>query len=380
MPSHRIPVPGASPRRALAWAGACALGRGVARLLLALALAALPALWPDPTGAGPGRALAATQPAVLYHNYCSVCHGDKGDGKSRASGSFSTAPRDFTAEAARRELTRERLVSAITHGRPGTAMVGWKTQLSEADIGALADYLLAQFIRHDARADGRGRRIYEKTCSVCHGEHGAGALWAGGNMTRAPRDFTSAQAAGLTREAMVAAVTHGLPGTPMAGFAGQLPPQDIDAVVDYIRSSLMPQPISGTRAHGGREADAASTPARADMTAGLPNGLKGNLRRGGAFYQANCAACHGQRGDGAGPRAYFINPRPRNFVEPVSRALLNRTALYAAISEGRLRTEMPAWNKVATEQQIADVAEYVFQTFIRGAAAPPTPATAAAPR
>jgi cytochrome c peroxidase len=72
-----------------------------------------------------------------------------------------------------------------------------------------------------------------------------------------------------------------------------------------------------------------------DMTAGLPNGLKGDFKRGGAFYLANCATCHGARGDGAGPRAYFINPKPRNFVEPASRARFNRLALYAAVSEGR---------------------------------------------
>ena len=105
------------------------------------------------------------------------------------------------------------------------------------------------------------------------------------------------------------------------------------------------------------------------MTAGLPNGLKGDSKRGGAFYLANCATCHGARGDGAGPRAYFINPKPRNFVEDASRARLNRVALYAAVSEGKLGTEMPAWSKVATPQQMADVSEYVFQSFVLGKAA-----------
>jgi mono/diheme cytochrome c family protein len=124
-------------------------------------------------------------------------------------------------------------------------------------------------------------------------------------------------------------------------------------------------PISGTKAHGGREADTASTLARVDLTAGLPNGLKGDSKRGGAFYLANCATCHGARGDGAGPRAYFINPKPRNFVEEASRARFNRVALYAAVSEGRLGSEMPAWKQVATAQQMADVSEYVFQTFIQ---------------
>ena len=116
------------------------------------------------------------------------------------------------------------------------------------------------------------------------------------------------------------------------------------------------------------------------MTAGLPNGLKGDPKRGGAFYQANCATCHGARGDGAGPRAYFINPKPRNFVEPDARARFNRVALYAAVSEGRVGSEMPAWNKVATPQQIGDVTEYVFQTFVQSRPATAASAVTAAPR
>jgi mono/diheme cytochrome c family protein len=225
-----------------------------------------------------------SQAAALYHNYCSVCHGDKGNGKSRAAGSLSTMPRDFTSEASRGELSRERIALAITHGRPGTAMVAWKSQLSETDISRLADYIYTTFVQGSSPA--------------------------------------------------------------LAG------------------------PISGTKAHGGREADTASTSTRADMTVALPNGLKGDAKRGGAFYLANCATCHGTRGDGAGPRAYFINPKPRNFIEDGSRARLNRLALYVAVSEGRLGTEMPSWNKVATPQQMADVAEYVFQTFIDPKASP----------
>ena len=125
--------------------------RARSRWLWWLACAVLSQIAPQVSAAPAG-----TQAAVLYHNYCSVCHGDKGNGKSRASGALSTPPRDFTSEASRRELTRERLVLAITHGRPGTAMVGWKTQLSEADIGVLADHVLARFVRGDANASAAG--------------------------------------------------------------------------------------------------------------------------------------------------------------------------------------------------------------------------------
>jgi mono/diheme cytochrome c family protein len=269
------------PGATTVWLAECLWMLGAAALVALLALGAAPAL-------------AAPDPAVLYHNYCSVCHGDKGDGKSRATGALSTVPRDFTSADAKRELSRERIATAIAHGRPGTAMVGWKTQLSENDIDRLAEHVYNRYVM---------------------GQGGSG----------------------------------------------------------------QPAAISGTQAHGGREADAPATPvhtpARVDMTAGLPNGLKGDLKRGGAFYMANCATCHGARGDGAGPRAYFINPKPRNFLDQASRARFNRVALYAAVSEGRLGSEMPAWNKVSTPQQIADVAEFVFQRFVQGkAVAAVTPA------
>lgn len=247
-------------------------------LVLTLVLGQLPGLVAAASSDSSEKPDGAGCCAASY-GHCLVCHGDKGNGKSRASGSLSTLPRDFTSAASRQELSKERIAAVIAHGRPGTAMVGWKTQLSENDIQRLAEYVHNTFVL------------------------GSSAAQSG--------------------------------------------------------------PISGTRAHGGREADNASTSPRVDMTVGLPNDLRGDPKRGGVFYNANCATCHGARGDGEGPRAYFINPKPRNFVEDASRARLNRLALYAAISEGKW-TEMPSWNKVSTPQQMADVAEYVFQSFIRG--------------
>jgi mono/diheme cytochrome c family protein len=264
--------------------------RWTAAFLRAASIAAMVASTFAASAARGAESAGRSDGALLFHNYCSVCHGDKGDGKSRASGALSTPPRDFTSEASRRELTRERVIAAVTNGVPGTAMVGWRTQLAPADIERVADHVLARFVL------------------------------------------------GGTDTAVANAARQATPG------------------------------ISGTRAHGGRQADAASTSAPVDMTAGLPNGLKGDVKRGGAFYTANCATCHGLRGDGAGPRAYFINPKPRDFTAAASRASFNRLALFAAVSEGRNGSEMPAWSKVASPQQIADVCEYVFQAFIQGRA------------
>jgi mono/diheme cytochrome c family protein len=234
-----------------------------------------------PSSQGGGSSI---QPALLYHNYCSVCHGDKGDGRSRASNSLSPPPYDFTSAKAKSEQSRERIVAFVSHGKPGTAMVGWTTQLNEREIAALADYVFVAFVQ--------GR----------------------------PADAAGSGA------------------------------------------------ISGTRAHGGRESSPVPA-ATTDLSAPFPKSLRGRSAAGGAFYEKNCATCHGTAGDGKGPRAYFINPKPRDFRDASFRSRANRPMLFAAVGNGRNGTEMPAWNKVLSDQQIADVAEYVFQSFIVNAVA-----------
>lgn len=324
----------------------------IASLLLALAALLLVA------GQAAAQTRAAGQsPQALYHNYCSVCHGDRGDGRSRATGSLFPPPRSFVDPNAAETLTRQRMIDSVRDGRPGTAMTGWKTQLDERQIEAVVDYILAAFMKPALSPSvRRGKTVYEANCAACHGIHGQGGAAAG----VAARDFRTPQAAQeLTRARMLDAVVRGKPGTAMAGFAGRLPLPDMEAAVDYVASVLMMPAtpgISGVHAHGAGGASPAAP--------GYPRGLKGNAAKGRSFYVANCAACHGERGDGEGPRAYFIRPRPRNFTSSAARAALTPPALFEAVANGRVGTEMPAWNKVLTDQQIADVAEYVHQAFV----------------
>ncbi len=338
------------------------------------------------------RGPQAQAPAALYHNYCSVCHGDQGNGQSRASGSMKPPPRDFTTPQAMQELTRARMMAAVKGGVPGTAMVGWKTQLDDSQIAVVVDYVRDTFMRPSVAADAsRGSQIYARTCSVCHGDRGTGSMWASANLKPAPRDFSSPQArAELTRDRMLASVAAGRPGTAMSGYASKFSAEDIAAVVDYIRGSVMRggaiEGISGTHARGVPAPVTAATPAtptplaaaakpaqavaavtlvRSDMKQPLPLGLRGDAGAGHTFYNANCATCHGVKGDGQGPRAYFINPKPRIFTSAESRALLNRPAIYAGVSAGKRGTEMPAWDKVLSPQEIANVSEYLFRSFIQ---------------
>lgn len=352
------------------------------RLILALVCALvlhLAATWAR------GARADEINPEAIYGERCSVCHGERGDGNSRASGSMDPPPRDFTTPQAAVELTRARMLQSIADGRPGTAMAAWKHQLNSEQIEAVADYIRERFmlpVVSDSAA--KGRKLYASYCSVCHGERGHVAMWAGENMNPPPRDFTSSEARRLlSRERMIRSVTYGRANTAMPGWGSQLSPDDIAAVVDYVRLAFMAD-TSGDHSAGGKEpahehahdethaaaevhAHDITPPGQIlpDMSLPFPGGIIGDASRGEKFYRDNCATCHGMAGDGRGPRAYFIMPKPRDFTHAAMRHTMNRPALFESISMGTRGTEMAAWSKVIDAQTIADVAEFVLQEFIR---------------
>ncbi|HHI94650.1 MAG TPA: c-type cytochrome [Gammaproteobacteria bacterium] len=363
--------------------------------------------------------------AALYLKNCSICHGDKGDGNTRAQSGMYPKPRNFTTAEAAIELTRERMIKSVTEGRPGTTMVAHKKRLSEQQIADLVDYIRSNFMQLPEAEAGvpaavsPGEKIYTANCAVCHGDNGNTARWAQNGLHPAPRDFTSPEAQNdLTRDRMLNSVTNGRPGTGMMPYKTRLSKDEIAAVVGFIRFKFMgvdpdkdtgaaPLAIGGpevqnppTPQTGGipgvdaplaaarpvpaktdphQQPHATSTPAVApaqpavghsidvDMSLPVPNGLKGDLVWGRQFYMANCFDCHGVTGEGDGPRAYFNIPRPRNFTSEASRQVLNRPRIFNSVTNGRVGTVMPAWGKVLTEQEIAGLTEFVFQTFIQPA-------------
>lgn len=337
--------------------------------------------------------------ADRYVKTCSVCHGREGDGRGSVNG-LKPPPRNFTSLEAAQNLDRERMVESITNGRTGTAMSGFGKKFSSQEIEELVDYIRGNFMRvsgkggvkltaHDKKM-ASGKSIYENNCGVCHGDGGASGVWAQNGLHPAPRDFTApiAQQELLARERMIFSVKTGRKGTAMMPFEKRLSAEEIEAVVDYIRLEFMglgvndrvkdtvveSKPVYSDernvhatmseapqqRVHGGNMAQL-----EADMELPLPQGLKGDVAKGRDFFMSNCFTCHGKKGDGNGPRAYFINPRPRNFTNELSGITMNRPAIFKAITNGKPRTVMPAWGKVLSDQEIANLAEFVFQTFIR---------------
>jgi mono/diheme cytochrome c family protein len=158
----------------------------------------------------------AIRPDVIYHNYCSVCHGDRGDGKSRARNSLNPPPADFTAPQARETYTRARMILALQHGRPGTAMTAWTTQLSQKEIEAVVDFILDTMVPPaPGTALAKGRALYAQHCAGCHGDRGQGV--ASSPSHAAPKPFTASS----PRTGMIATVAQGDSGRLRHGFAGR---------------------------------------------------------------------------------------------------------------------------------------------------------------
>lgn len=186
--------------------------------------------------------------AKIYHNYCSVCHGDKGNAQSRARNSFATPPRDYTSPESAIELSRKRMINSVTNGRPGTAMIPWRTELTAAEIEGVVDYIRTKFMRLDGNGkrvkpsekllSSRGGVLYMKACAMCHGDTGKRQI--SGRMQPPPTDFTLPNLASeLTATRMIASITNGRPGTVMKAYGGEFNKDEIKAMADFIREAFM---------------------------------------------------------------------------------------------------------------------------------------------
>jgi len=77
----------------------------------------------------------------IYRQYCKVCHGGKGDGQTTIGHALNQHPRNFSSIKTMTTLSDEQMARAIEDGKPGTAMVAWKSLLSTEDTRRIILFL-----------------------------------------------------------------------------------------------------------------------------------------------------------------------------------------------------------------------------------------------
>lgn len=90
------------------------------------------------------------------------------------------------------------------------------------------------------------------------------------------------------------------------------------------------------------------------------------VENGKKVYAMNCARCHGLKGDGKGPLAFVLEPKPRNFKNGTfklrsteSGQLPTDEDLFRTIAAGIPGSGMPAWKEQLSVQEIWQSVHYI---------------------
>jgi len=160
-----------------------------------------------------------------------------------------------------------------------------------------------------------------------------------------------------------------LDGTPLIdlkGFGDQpptfstvtlvIPSEELIGLVRYVQKL-------GTNRGAWREVFEPQTVGVAVMT--IPS-TEDFMSLGREVYETRCVGCHGTKGDGNGPAATFLFPRPRDFTLGVfkfrttpSGSLPTDGDLYRTVTRGVRWTAMPTWHELPDKERLAVV------TFIK---------------
>jgi mono/diheme cytochrome c family protein len=93
--------------------------------------------WTPAAVAAPGDTVKGK---AIYEKHCVACHGPQGKGDGPTGKVLVPPAADFTSAASKKKSDAD-LLKIIENGKPPTAMVAWKGQLSDQDIQHVLAYV-----------------------------------------------------------------------------------------------------------------------------------------------------------------------------------------------------------------------------------------------
>jgi len=205
----------------------------------------------------------------------------------------------------------------------------WKRDVPES---YLAPDKIEQKYRALHPASLTGEQVYLQYCGACHG-NGTYGGWDKKFKRFIPAIRGASLISTATHEYLQAQIEQGRPGTQMPAWsahAGGLLPEEIAAVIEYLRSG------------------APAAPALTKLA------LRGDATNGLSVFLRNCAGCHGM--DGRGGMAPEIG-------NPVFQQAATDEFILHTIRSGRTGTAMPAFQRsdapVFSDQDLEDVLAYL---------------------
>jgi mono/diheme cytochrome c family protein len=318
----------------------------------------------------------------VYFKKCFLCHGDLMDGKGLFGDRFFPPPGDFTSPASVITMPESYAYWRIMKGGPGlpdkfspwdSSMPAWEDQLSEEEVWKVILFIYATANEYIKPTDlpssqkptlERGKQVYAKKCSWCHGETGKGDGPSAAYSSPWPRNFTKSHIKIRstpfgkipTDQDIFDMISNGLPGTTMPGWK-HLPVSDRWSLVLYLKSL-------GKKFAKFKKKGKVHKPI---FVPDPPPFTLESLASGKELFVQNCSGCHGVKGrsDGASTRKVVDLASdaiwPRNLSKPWTFRRGNlRRQLFMTLRTGLSTTAMPQFSKrIFEDQQIWDLVHYV---------------------
>jgi len=374
--------------------------RSLAVPFLLAGLAALTACGEAPGGgttqpAASGQTPVAAAPAAaapseatlklgrdVYNYRCYFCHGYSGDAKTLAATYLDPKPRDFQATQPQ-EMPVERILAAVKHGKPGTAMKGFTGILNEQEMAAVSQFVRDEFLvkrapntRYHTKENGwpdhernvaafpfargeiaidtpfeqlspeqqHGLRLFKSACITCH-DHAK---------VNDPGQVWESRPVSFPRDAYCISCHQDVPRSEPTGVSH---PQRQSTHTFAERDGSVP-----VRSPARAEAQIGANYVVHDTPPVLV-GASAQERQGERLFQKNCAFCHAGDGTSKGWIGSFLEPHPRDLTSAQQMKGMTRDRLLHSIREGLPNTSMPAWKSVLSDAEIEAVAAYIARAF-----------------
>jgi cytochrome c oxidase cbb3-type subunit III len=323
---------------------------GLLGLLLSLAACSeRPAPPPAATAAPKAEDLEAGR--RIYNFRCYFCHGYSGNAETLASTYLNPRPRDFT-KLTPDQLSREKMLDAVTHGRSGTAMKSFADILKPDEIAAVTDFVRHEFMLSKARNTSYHTK---ENGWADHERYAAAFPFATGTIKL---DTPAEQLSPEQRAGRQLFMTACVSCHDRAKVENEGSPWDARAL-SYPRMGFQPGDWPPKQVDG----VASATPYHLhDRVPKLP-GLTALEKRGEHLFQQNCAFCHAADGTGRNWIGTFLEPHPRDLTAPEFMSAITKEHLTNVIKEGLPNTSMPAWKSVLNDNDIEALLAYIGRAF-----------------
>ncbi len=177
----------------------------------------------------------------IFPRSCSFCHGVEADGQGVEAANLTIPPEKLSYIRTTPVYFHTRLITGV----PGSAMP-YFTMYTRTQLDNVMIYLGNQYdilgqpdepqIAPSAAGKADAQKVFQTSCSVCHGTDGRGNTPTSANFQPAPPDLTQYT---LNSDYLYQVVSKGYPGTMMAGFP-QLSEDTRWGLVDVIHNLYQP--------------------------------------------------------------------------------------------------------------------------------------------